>query len=62
MQRLSQCTVNGDVSSGLLSEDFRAAPRDLQQVSYWHPTRNTQSMGSWGCAVGTGAVSQTSCV
>lgn len=27
--------MNGDISSRLPSEDFRAAPRDLQQVSYW---------------------------
>lgn len=56
MQRVSQCTVNGEVSS---SQDFRAAPRDSQQVSYQHPKFNTQSMGSWGCAMGPGAVSQT---
>lgn len=62
MQHLYQCTVNGDVSSRLLSEGFRAAPRDLQQVSYWHPVFNTHSMGSWECAVGTDAVSQTGCV
>lgn len=62
MQRLYHCTVNVDIPSRLLSEDFRAAPRHLQQVSSWHPVFNMQSKGSWGCAVGADAVSQTDCV
>lgn len=36
--------------------------QETQQVSCWHPIFNTQSMGSWGCAVGTDAVSQNSCI
>lgn len=31
----TQCTVSGDISSRLLREDFRVAPRRLQQASYW---------------------------
>lgn len=54
MQRPYQCTVNGDVPSGLWSECSRAAPRDLQQVSYWHAIFNTHGelgmcSGYWCC-------------
>lgn len=41
-------------SSRLWSERFRAAPRDLQQVSYWHAIFNTHGelgmcSGYWCC-------------